>query len=184
MEAFVAWLTSAHGLHPVAYAIEAHYRLVTIHPFVDGNGRTARLLMNLLLLKHGYPPAIIEKRERLRYVKALETAQTGGPKHPYEQLMMRAAERSLDTYMRAMRGEVPAPVASDQALLKIGELAKQSAVPVPTVRHWVQLGLLEVAEITASGYQLFAKDMISRIDTIQSMQKQRMTLAEIKESLA
>lgn len=56
MEDFLRWLTTRNSLNPVAFAGEAHYRLVTIHPFVDGNGRTARLLMNLLLLMRGYPP--------------------------------------------------------------------------------------------------------------------------------
>ena len=72
MDEFEAWLISKPDLHPVAFAGEAHYRLVTIHPFVDGNGRTARLLMNLLLMMQGYPPAIIRKRDRLKYLAALE----------------------------------------------------------------------------------------------------------------
>ena len=55
MDAFQDWLTAPHDLHPVAFAAEAHYRLVTIHPFTDGNGRTARLLMNLLLMHAGLP---------------------------------------------------------------------------------------------------------------------------------
>jgi len=70
MDEFQLWLTSNTDLHPVAFASEAHYRLVTIHPFVDGNGRTARLLMNLLLIMQGYPPAIIRKRDRLSYTCA------------------------------------------------------------------------------------------------------------------
>ena len=74
MDDFEAWLTGRNDLHSVAFAGEAHYRLVSIHPFVDGNGRTARLLMNLLLIMAGYPPAIIRKRDRLAYIGALEQA--------------------------------------------------------------------------------------------------------------
>ncbi len=62
MEDFGRWLKKPEIDHPVELAAEAHYRLVTIHPFVDGNGRAARLLMSLILLMHGYPPAIIRKR--------------------------------------------------------------------------------------------------------------------------
>ncbi|MBK8701040.1 MAG: Fic family protein [Saprospiraceae bacterium] len=65
-------------LHPVILAAEMHERLVSIHPFVDGNGRTARLVMNLILLSHGYPIAILkgDPDSRQRYYKALEMAQT------------------------------------------------------------------------------------------------------------
>src|SRR5690606_17924593 len=55
MDDFFSWLKEETKLHPVELAAEAHYRLVTIHPFVDGNGRTGRLLMNMILLMEGYP---------------------------------------------------------------------------------------------------------------------------------
>ena len=51
----------------VRLAALAHYKLVYIHPFVDGNGRTSRLLMNLILMQHGFPPVIIRKQDRLQY---------------------------------------------------------------------------------------------------------------------
>lgn len=89
-------------LHPVALAMEAHYQLVTIHPFTDGNGRTARLLMNLLLMMQGYPPAVIRPRDRLAYIGGLEQAQLGGSKAPYERLIFKAVERSLDMYLEAV----------------------------------------------------------------------------------
>ena len=58
---------NSHTQHPVLQATKAHYQLVAIHPFVDGNGRTARLLMNLLLIRAGYPPALLPIAERARY---------------------------------------------------------------------------------------------------------------------
>lgn len=66
MNRFETWLNSenALALHPIRYAALAHYKLVHIHPFTDGNGRTSRLLMNLILMRNGYPPIIIQKRER------------------------------------------------------------------------------------------------------------------------
>ncbi len=75
---FINWLAREDNLHPVELAGEAHYRLVSIHPFVDGNGRTARLLMNLILMMMGYPPALIRKEDRLAYLSALKKAQLGG----------------------------------------------------------------------------------------------------------
>lgn len=77
MTAFVEWLNSASArqLHPVEYATEAHYRFVSIHPFRDGNGRVGRLLMNLILLKHGYPIAVITNERRKQYIDAIVYAQ-------------------------------------------------------------------------------------------------------------
>lgn len=73
MESYVAWLNSdeARSMHPVRYAALAHYKLVDIHPFVDGNGRTSRLIMNLILLRGGYPPIMILKEQRLFVLKSL-----------------------------------------------------------------------------------------------------------------
>lgn len=183
MAEFAAWLAKSADLHPVALAAEAHYRLVTIHPFIDGNGRTARLLMNLLLMMAGYPPAIIQKRERLAYLAALEQAQTGGSKNEYESLICRAADRSLDMYLKAVEGESLMPP-EDRALLKIGELARRSAVANSTIRHWTKTGLLEVAEITPAGYQLYGQDMLERVERIRALQEKRYTLEEIKSMLA
>lgn len=66
MQGFEKWLNSEQTLsmHPVKYAALAHFRLVNIHPFVDGNGRTSRLLMNTILMRNGYPPVIIPKQLR------------------------------------------------------------------------------------------------------------------------
>lgn len=183
MAEFAAWLAKSVHLHPVALAAEAHYRLVTIHPFIDGNGRTARLLMNLLLMMAGYPPAIIQKRERLAYLTAPEKAQTGGSKNEYESLIYRAADRSLDMYLKAVEGETLMP-SEVGALLKIGELALRTAVANSTIRHWTKAGLLEVAEVTPSGYQLYGQDMVERVERIRLLQGKRYTLEEIKATLA
>lgn len=66
MERFIEWLNSekAMSMHPIKYAALAHYKLVHIHPFTDGNGRTSRLLMNTILMRSGYPPVIIPKQQR------------------------------------------------------------------------------------------------------------------------
>jgi len=177
-----AWLNSSTDLHPVELAAEAHYRLVTIHPFVDGNGRTARLLMNLILMMLGYPPAIIRKRDRLTYINALEKAQLGGSKADYFTLIAKAVDRSLNIYLKATDGQSD-PDGYDPQLLKIGSLAKASGENNSTIRHWTKEGLLEVAETTESGYQLYAADMIQRVEQINTLKKQRYTLNEIKGML-
>ena len=184
MDDFVEWLVSKLDLHPVALAGEAHYRLVSIHPFVDGNGRTARLLMNLLLLMQGFPPAIIRKTDRLKYIASLEKAQLGGSKADFEGLIAKAVDRSLDIYLQAAQGKTSQrTLDSDEQLIRIGALAKKVAETLATIRYWTKEGLLEVSQTTESGYQLFSVEMISQCKLIQKLKKERLTLAEIKQRL-
>jgi Fic family protein len=76
MAEFVQWLGEAIAvLHPIELATEAHYRFVSIHPFRDGNGRTGRLLMNLLLLRAGFTLAVINNEQRQAYIEALAYGQ-------------------------------------------------------------------------------------------------------------
>ncbi len=183
MDAFESWLSNEGAdLHPVELATEAHYQLVSIHPFTDGNGRTARLLMNMILLMQGYPPAIIRTRDRLAYINALETAQLGGSKEPFLKLVAKAVERSLDLYLKAATNEVADPE-PETPLLTIGKLAKATETVNSTLRHWVKEGLLGVAETTPAGYQLFDRSMILRVERIRNLQAKRLTLAEIKGKL-
>ena len=73
MAQFIDWYnTEAHKLHPIERAAKVHADFVSIHPFVDGNGRTSRLLMNLELMKSGYPPSVIAVENRLAYYEALD----------------------------------------------------------------------------------------------------------------
>lgn len=78
METLVAWIAQALPTrHPVLVAAVAHYNLVRIHPFDDGNGRGARILMNLILMKRGFPPAIVRQERRRAYLEALAQADSG-----------------------------------------------------------------------------------------------------------
>ena len=101
MHDFGQWLNGeAQQLSPVERAALAHFRLVDIHPFVDGNGRSARLLMNLILVREGYPPAIVRHEDRLAYFAALDEARAGDNK-PCLTLIVEAVERSLDIMLEA-----------------------------------------------------------------------------------
>ncbi|XP_014259522.1 adenosine monophosphate-protein transferase FICD homolog isoform X2 [Cimex lectularius] len=100
MSEFKEWLNSwkSMTLHPVRYAALAHYKLVHIHPFHDGNGRTSRLLMNMILMNAGYPPVIILKQDRLRYYQVLEAANEGDVR-PFMRFIAECTERTLDLFL-------------------------------------------------------------------------------------
>ena len=105
MQELVNWLNSIEAmcLYPVERAALAHFRLVHIHPFVDGNGRTARLLMNLILMRGGYPPAVIRMERRPQYYEALALAN-GEERKPFITLVAEEAERSLDIWLEMVGG--------------------------------------------------------------------------------
>lgn len=98
----IDWYNSDQNhLNPIIKSTIFHHRFVWIHPFFDGNGRTVRLAFNLLLMKEGYPPAIILKNDRKKYYAALNQANSGD----YSKLMLmvlQAIERSLDIYLAAL----------------------------------------------------------------------------------
>ena len=174
MDNFEKWLHSPSKDHPVKISADAHYKLVSIHPFIDGNGRTARLLMNLLLMQEGYPPAVIKKEERRRYINSLEKAQTGGSLNDYYELIYGAVDYSLNIYLESI----------EVTLLKIGDLAKQTGETIYTIRFWTKEGLLTVKDFTKGGYQLYEPSMIKKAEEIRRLQnKKRLTIAEIKKKL-
>ena len=85
-------------LHPIELASFIHIEFVKIHPFIDGNGRTSRLLMNLELIKAGFPPVVIELEDRLEYYKALDIAHTENDYKPFLELMKKVVEKSFEPY--------------------------------------------------------------------------------------
>jgi Fic family protein/DNA-binding XRE family transcriptional regulator len=102
MEDFFIWYeTNKSILHPIVLAAEMHERLVTIHPFIDGNGRTSRLVMNLVLLQHGYIIANIkgDYENRMRYYQSLETAQTKNNKEDFLLFIAQIEKESLERYL-------------------------------------------------------------------------------------
>ncbi|MCI5048448.1 MAG: Fic family protein [Aquisalinus sp.] len=104
MEAFAKWLAEKTATAQIA--IEAHFKLVAIHPFDDGNGRTARLLMNLILLRSGYPPLVISPDVRPDYIDVLERRHLTGEVRPYELFMTGQLRRSLDHYLENTAKEI------------------------------------------------------------------------------
>lgn len=106
MEQLMEWYVEQRDvIHPVLLAAEFHFRFVYIHPFSDGNGRTARLLMNLILMEHGFPPAIVKAADsaRLRYYETLEEASVRGQLQPFVSLIMECVAESLQAYLFAVK---------------------------------------------------------------------------------
>ncbi|WP_290441072.1 Fic family protein [Clostridium algidicarnis] len=77
-----------------------HIIFVGIHPFIDGNGRTSRLLLNLELMKNGYPPIIIKAENRLKYYSALDKAHTTNNSKDFINLVIEELDKILDIYLK------------------------------------------------------------------------------------
>lgn len=95
------WLATAPPTPAAAF--DAHFRLTAIHPFSDGNGRTARLLMNLILLRGGYPPIAVRPEDRVAYLEALEFASVEGNLTPFNALLLRRLDSTLAAYLDLFR---------------------------------------------------------------------------------
>lgn len=140
LEQWIYWLTSDDALQyePVTRAAIAHHDFEAIHPFTDGNGRVGRLLLNLMLMQAGYPPALVLREWRTRYIQALQAAHVG--KHqPLIDLIGLAVEGALDLYLEAC-------VQSSQHLFPLQELAREYDVSVDYLGQLARKGKLEATK--------------------------------------
>ena len=100
MEQLLSWYQiEGAELHPVMRGAMLHAIFVGIHPFIDGNGRTARLLLNLELMKDGFPPVIIKVENRLSYYEASDKSHTTEDYSDFISLVKQEVEDSLDLYL-------------------------------------------------------------------------------------
>lgn len=105
MAAFGSWLETTPASPRAAF--DAHRDLVGIHPFNDGNGRTARLVMNLLLIRSGFPPVSVRPPDRLRYIEALAAYQAGGSPHDFNLLLFERLRDTLLSYIAQLQQATP-----------------------------------------------------------------------------
>lgn len=104
MSNVVSWFgKNQKKLHPIELASLLHHKLVSIHAFEDGNGRTARLIMNIVLLQAGYPLVVILKNDRKKYYDTLSKADKGNLL-PFIEFIAQAVERSLNIYLETIHG--------------------------------------------------------------------------------
>jgi Fic family protein len=104
---FAAWLRGVPATPETAFV--AHRRLVDIHPFDDGNGRTARLLMNLVLIRGGYPPVAVRPADRPAYIRALQEAQAGRGADAFNRLLFERLDATLSEYIAALQAVPSTP---------------------------------------------------------------------------
>jgi len=169
MEQFVEWLQEGKTDHIVKIAADAHYKLVSIHPFSDGNGRTSRLLMNLLLMQVGFPPAIIRKEDRASYIDFLEKAQTDGDMTDFYQVIYEAVDRSLDIYLEALEPERESKkdVSSEQRFYTTSEVASLLQVDPESVRRYVRSGKLKAVKLGGKFIRIERIDLNNFINSLK-----------------
>lgn len=132
------WKNTSNKFHIVELAALLHHKFVNIHPFWDGNGRTGRLLMNVLILSEGYPLAIILKNDRKRYYRTLSLADKGEYRQICE-FVAQAVLRSLDVYLRAIK-----PTSEpNEKLISIKELSVKSPYSDVYLRKLANSGKLK-----------------------------------------
>ena len=139
------WLVRAQGEeNPVVLAAQAHHRLVAIHPFIDGNGRTARLVMNLILMKNGYPPTVIERINHQQYYRVLSQADKG-QLPPLINFTARAVEKSLTLYLEAFTPQ-PGPPVNDEIWIPLREAAEGTSYSQEYLSLLARKGQLEAVK--------------------------------------
>lgn len=130
MKELLGWLNNnPEELRPIEMAAVFHHKLVSIHPFDDGNGRVSRLLMNLLLVNNGYTLTVIKQLDRKRYYNTLQKADNGNLK-PFVNFVARCVEQSLDVYLKAIE-----PSTKKNRLMSLAEASKMT----PYSREYLSL---------------------------------------------
>ena len=140
--------------------IKLHLDFVSIHPFSDGNGRCARLLMNLLLMCNGFCPIIIRPRDRKRYINSIEKAQLTDDIDDYMKFMVTRLSQSFDTIFDIYE---PKKEVESAKLMTIAKFAKAVKLPVSTIRYWVKVEKLKPTMYTESGYMMFSPEQIKKV---------------------
>ncbi|GHO55769.1 Fic family protein [Ktedonobacter robiniae] len=151
MREWEKWVEGKQGRQydPVTRAAIAHHGFEAVHPFPDGNGRVGRLLLNLMLMREGYPPALVLKDWRVRYIHALQEGNTGNY-NPLINLIGQAVEASLDLYLEAC---ATTPATEEEDAFPLPQLAREFGYE-PEVLSWAaRYGRLEARK---RGHHWFA----------------------------
>lgn len=139
MQELVSWVgENQKKMHPVELASILHHKLVYIHPFFDGNGRTSRLVMNIILMQSGFPLVIVLKNDRRRYYRTLALADKENYA-PFVNFIARTVERTLDIYLKIL---VPSKKGKEE-FVSLSELSKESHFTEKYLNLLARTGKLE-----------------------------------------
>jgi Fic family protein len=168
MRDLIIWLNSQKGkTNIIELAALLHHKLVYIHPFFDGNGRTARLTMNLLLMQAGYPLVIILKNDRKKYYDALDKADSG-KYDPLVKFIAQSIERSLDIYLKTL---TPATTKQEK-FMSLAEISKTIPFSAKYLNLLARQGKLEAYKE--------GRDWLTSKEAIERYLKNRMRRRKFK----
>ena len=143
------------GLHPLKLAATFHYQFVSIHPFDDGNGRMARILMNLILMQGGYVPVVIQTTSKEEYLLALEQADAGDLE-PFISHIGNGLIRSLELFLRGAKG---------QSLDEPNDLDKKLALLQRKLDSPAEMGPQKNQQVLMTWFDLFLEPFLSLLIT-------------------
>lgn len=121
--------------HPILLAAEFHYRFIRIHPFDDGNGRTARILMNFILMESDYPPVVIKTEDKVNYFAALQQADSG-QLEPFVEYIAKNLVMSLELMIAGAKGKnIDEPDDFDKQIALLAKKVEVVSANTKILRH-------------------------------------------------
>lgn len=134
----------ANDTNPILLAADFHYKFIRIHPFDDGNGRIARILMNFILMQNGYPPVIVKFEEKENYIAALRQADAG-IFEPFLEFIISNEINSLELILKGAKGEsIEEPDDLDKELVLLEQQLKSKTQKIKTRRS--EISIAEIFE--------------------------------------
>ena len=176
MKEWIAWIDGeGKQYNSVIRATIAHHGFEAVHSFVDGNGRVGRLLLNLMLMREGYPPALILHDWRVRYIRALDTANTGNY-NPLANIIGEAVEAGLNLYLEACAA-MP-----DDAYQPLSKLAPISGYSVDYLGWLIRQGRIEATKRRGRWYSTLEAIERYKREVQESTQREEMPPSRTKSS--
>lgn len=183
IEAYLAWFNNKSPKNSLKQTLNVHYGISLIQPYPQANDQLSRLIASYHLIRNGYPPLIIKKDNKSDYQKSLKKAHQNNFTS-LQRLIYQAILANIKSCLNLIDSEQEKQIyplaVNRKSLLKIGQLANKTGETVPTIRHWTKKTLLKPVGETKGGFMLYSKDSIRQAKRIRSLQKNRLTLEEIK----